>query len=78
MKALLIRGLKFLVRLFIAAIIIGIIAGIIYGGTYVISYLAGGIPSGDYTFTQQYYEVGFCIALVALSDEVNKWCRNLS
>ncbi len=78
MKALLIRGLKFIVRLIIAGVVIGIVAGIIYGGTYVISYLAGGIPSGDYTFTQQYYEVGFCLALVALSDEVKKWCRNLS
>ena len=78
MKALLIRGLKFIIRLIIAGIVIGIVAGIIYGGTYVISYLAGGIPSGDYTFIQQYYEAGFFIALVALSDEVKKWCRNLS
>ncbi len=75
MKALLIRGLKFLARLFIAGVIIGIVAGIVYGGTYVISYLAGGIPSGDYTFTQQYYEAGFCIALVTLSDEVKKYWR---
>ena len=78
MEALLIRGVKFIIRLIIAGVVIGIVAGIIYGGTYVISYLAGGIPSGDYTFTQQYYEVGFCLALVALSDEVKKWCRNLS
>ena len=78
MKALLIRGVKFIIRLIIAGIVIGIVAGIIYGGTYVISYLAGGIPSGDYTFTHQYYAVGFCLALVALSDEVKKWCRNLS
>ena len=78
MKALLISGLKFIVRLIIAGVVIGIVAGIIYGGVYVISYLAGGIPSGDYTFTQQYYEAGFCLALVALSDEVKKWCRNLS
>ena len=75
MKALLIRGLKFTIRLIIAGIVIGIVAGIIYGGTYVISYLAGGIPSGDYTFTQQYYEAGFGIALVALSDEVKKYWR---
>ena len=75
MKALLIRGLKFIVRLIIAGVVIGIVAGIIYGGTYVISYLAGGIPSGDYTFTQQYYEAGFGIALVALSDEVKKYWR---
>ena len=78
MKALVFRGLKFTIRLIIAGVIIGIVAGIVYGGTYVISYLAGGIPSGDYTFTQQYYEAGFCIALIALSDEVKKWCRNLS
>ena len=75
MKALLIRGLKFIVRLIIAGVVIGIVAGIIYGGTYVISYLAGGNPSGDYTFTQQYYEAGFGIALVALSDEVKKYWR---
>ena len=75
MKALLIRGLKFIVRLIIAGVVIGIVAGIIYGGTYVISYLAGGIPSGDYTFTQQYYEAGFGIALVALSDEIKKYWR---
>ena len=75
MKALLIRGLKFIVRLIIAGVVIGIVAGIIYGGTYVISYLAGGIPSGDYTFTQQYYEAGFGIALVALSEEVKKYWR---
>ena len=75
MKALLIRGLKFIVRLIIAGVVIGIVAGIIYGGTYVISYLAGGIPSGDYTFTQQYYEAGFCVALVALSDEIKKYWR---
>mgnify|MGYP000399661197 FL=1 len=75
MKALLIRGLKFTIRLIIAGVIIGIVAGIVYGGTYVISYLAGGIPSGDYTFTQQYYEAGFCIALVTLSDEVKKYWR---
>ena len=75
MKALLVRGLKFIVRLIIAGVVIGIVAGIIYGGTYVISYLAGGIPSGDYTFTQQYYEAGFGIALVALSDEVKKYWR---
>lgn len=78
MKALLIRGLKFLVRLIIAGIIIGIIAGIIYGGTYMISYLTGRSISEDYNFLQQYYEAGFCVALVALSDEVKKWCRNLS
>ena len=75
MKALLIRGLKFIVRLIIAGVVIGIVAGIIYGGTYGISYLAGGIPSGDYTFTQQYYEAGFGIALVALSDEIKKYWR---
>ena len=78
MKALLIRGLKFLVRLIIAGIIIGIVAGIIYGGTYMISYLTGRSISEDYNFLQQYYEAGFCVALVALSDEVKKWCRNLS
>ena len=75
MKAILIRGLKFLARLFIAGIVIGIVAGIIYGGIYVISYLTGVVPSGDYTFIQQYYEAGFCIALVALSDEVKKYWR---
>ena len=78
MKVLLIRGLKFLVRLIIAGIIIGIVAGIIYGGTYVISYLTGRSISDEYNFLQQYYEAGFCVALVALSDEVKKWCRNLS
>ena len=64
MKAALIRGLKFLVRLFIAAIIIGIIAGIIYGGTYVISYLTGRYIADEYNFLQQYYEAGFfyCIS----------------
>ena len=75
MKALVFRGLKFLVRLIIAGIVIGVVAGIIYGGTYVISYLTGVVPSGDYTFMQQYYEAGFCIALVALSDEVKKYWR---
>ncbi len=75
MKALLIRGLKFLARLSIAGIVIGVIAGIIYGGIYMISYLTGVVPSGDYTFIQQYYEAGFCIALVALSDEVKKYWR---
>ena len=75
MKALLIRGLKFIARLIIAGSIIGIVAGIIYGGTYVVSYLAGVVPSGGYTFTQQYYEVGFCLALVALSDEVKEYWR---
>ena len=75
MKALLIRGLKFLVRIIIAGIVIGIVAGIIYGGIYVISYLTGVVPSGDYTFTQQYYEAGFGIALVALSDEIKKYWR---
>ena len=75
MKALLISGLKFIVRLIIAGVVIGIVAGIIYGRTYVLSYLTGGIPSGDYTFTQQYYEAGFCIALVALGDEVKKYWR---
>ena len=75
MKALLIRGLKFLVRLLIASIIIGVIAGIIYGGTYVISYLTGRSITDEYNFLQQYYEAGFCIALVALSDEVKKYWR---
>ena len=75
MKALLIRGLKFIIRLILAGVIIGIVAGIIYGGTYVISYLTGVVPSGDYTFIQQYYEAGFGIALVALSDEVKKYWR---
>ena len=75
MKALVFRGLKFTIRLIIAGVIIGIVAGIVYGGTYVSSYLAGGIPSGDYTFTQQYYEAGFCIALITLSDEVKKYWR---
>ena len=75
MKALLIRGLKFLVRLLIASIIIGVIAGIIYGGTYVISYLTGRSKTDEYNFLQQYYEAGFCIALVALSDEVKKYWR---
>ena len=75
MKALLIRGLKFLVRLIIAWIVIGIVAGIIYGGIYVISYLTGVVPSGDYTFIQQYYDAGFGIALIALSDEVKKYWR---
>ena len=75
MKAILIRGLKFLARLIIAGIIIGIVAGIIYGGTYVISYLTGRSISEDYNFLQQYYEAGFCVALVALSDEVKKYWR---
>ena len=75
MKALLIRGLKFIARLFIAGIVIGIVAGIIYGGTYVISYLTEAVPSEDYTFIQRYYEAGFFIALVALSDEVKKYWR---
>ena len=75
MKALLIRGLKFLARLFIAGIVIGVIAGIIYGGTYVLSYLTGRSISDEYNFLQQYYEAGFCVALVALSDEVKKYWR---
>jgi len=75
MKALVFRGLKFTIRLIIAGIVIGIVAWIIYGGTYVVSYLTGGILAGDYTFTQQYYEAGFCVALVALSDEVKKYWR---
>lgn len=75
MKALLIKGLKFIIRLIIAGIVIGIVAGIIYGGIYVISYLTGVVPSGDYTFMRQYYEAGFCIALIALSDEVKKYWR---
>lgn len=75
MKALLIRGLKFTIRLIIAGIVIGIVAGIIYGGTYVISYLTGRSISEDYNFLQQYYEAGFCVALVALSDEVKKYWR---
>ena len=75
MKALLIRGLKFLARLIIAGVVIGIVAGIIYGGTYVISYLTGRSISEDYNFLQQYYEAGFCVALVALSDEVKKYWR---
>ena len=75
MKALLIRGLKFLARLFIAGIVIGIIAGIIYGGIYVISYLTGRSISDEYNFLQQYYEAGFGIALVTLSDEVKKYWR---
>lgn len=75
MKALLIRGLKFLARLFIAGIVIGIITGIIYGGTYVISYLTGRSISDEYNLLQQYYEAGFCVALVALSDEVKKYWR---
>ena len=75
MKALLIRGLKFLVRLLIASIIIGVIAGIIYGGTYVISYLTGRSITDEYNFLQQYYEAGFCVALVALSDEIKKYWR---
>ena len=75
MKALLIRGLKFLARLFIAGVVIGIVAGIIYGGIYVISYLTGRSISDEYNFLQQYYEAGFCVALVALSDEVKKYWR---
>ena len=76
MKALLFRGLKFLIRLFIAGIIIGIIAGIIIGGTYVVSYLTGRSVAEEYTILQQYYEVGFYVALVALSDEVKKYWRD--
>ena len=75
MKALVFRGLKFLARLFIAGVVIGIVAGIIYGGTYVISYLTGRSISDEYNFLQQYYEAGFCVALVALSDEVKKYWR---
>ena len=75
MKAILIRGLKFLARLFIAGIVIGIVAGIIYGGTYVLSYLTGRSISDEYNFLQQYYEAGFCVALVALSDEVKKYWK---
>ena len=72
MKALLIRGVKFIIRLIIAGVIIGIIAGIIYGGTYVLSYLTGRSITDEYNFLQQYYEAGFFVALVALSDEVKK------
>ena len=75
MKALLIRGLKFIVRLIIAGVVIGIVAGIIYGGTYVFSYLTGRYIADEYNFLQQYYEAGFCIALVALSDEIKKYWR---
>ena len=73
MKALVFRGLKFLARLFIAGVVIGIVAGIIYGGTYVLSYLTGRSISDEYNFLQQYYVAGFCVALVALSDEVKKY-----
>lgn len=75
MKALLIRGLKFIVRLIIAGIVIGVIAGIIYSGTYVVSYLTGRSISEEYNFIQQYYDAGFGIALIALSDEVKKYWR---
>ena len=75
MKALLIRGVKFIIRLILASIIIGVIAGIIYGGTYVINYLIGRSITDEYNFLQQYYEAGFCIALVALSDEIKKYWR---
>ena len=75
MKALLIRGVKFIIRLILAGVIIGIVAGIIYGGTYVISYLTGRSITDEYNFLQQYYEAGFCIALVALSDEIKKYWR---
>ena len=75
MKALLIRGVKFIIRLIIAGVIIGIVAGIIYGGTYVISYLTGRYIADEYNLLQQYYEAGFCIALVALSDEIKKYWR---
>ena len=75
MKALLIRGLKFIVRLILAGVVIGIVAGIIYGGTYVINYLTGRSITDEYNFLQQYYEAGFCVALVALSDEVKKYWR---
>lgn len=75
MKALVFIGLKFTIRLIIAGVIIGIVAGIIYGGTYMISYLTGRSISEDYNFLQQYYEAGFCVALVALSDEVKKYWR---
>ena len=75
MKALLVRGLKFIIRLIIAGIVIGIVAWIIYGGTYVVSYLTGRSISEEYNFIQQYYDAGFCIALVALSDEVKKYWR---
>ena len=56
MKALLIRGLKFIVRLILAGVVIGIVAGIIYGGTYVISYLTGRYIADEHNFLQQYYE----------------------
>ena len=75
MKALLIRGVKFIIRLIIAGVVIGIVAGIIYGGTYVFSYLTGRYIADEYNFLQQYYEAGFYIALVALSDEVKKYWR---
>ena len=75
MKALLIRGVKFIIRLIIAGVIIGIVAGIIYGGTYVFSYLTGRYIADEYNFLQQYYEAGFGIALVALSDEIKKYWR---
>ena len=75
MKALLIRGIKFIIRLIIAGVVIGIIAGIIYSGTYVISYLTERYITDEYNFLQQYYEAGFGIALVALSDEIKKYWR---
>ena len=50
MKALLIRGVKFIIRLIIAGVIIGIVAGIIYGGTYMISYLTGRYIADEYNF----------------------------
>ena len=75
MKALLIRGVKFLARLIIAGVVIGIVAGIIYGETYVLSYLTGRSISDEYNFLQLYYEAGFCVALFALSDEVKKYWR---
>ena len=75
MKALLVRGLKFIIRLIVAGIVIGVVAGIIYGGTYVVSYLTGRSIPEEYNFIQQYYDAGFGIALIALSDEVKKYWR---
>ena len=49
--------------------------GIVYGVTYVISYLTGRYIADEYNFLQQYYEAGFCVALVVLSDKVKKYWR---
>lgn len=75
MKNKLKEFIQFLFRCILAGGIILIYAGIIYGIVWCLGILTGIAPREDYTFWNQYVQVGFWIGFFAIVKDLKEFWR---